>query len=87
MACYQTLGDEHYLFESANVDSFGFFGGLVVKSLPTSAEEADSIPGSGRSPGERNGNPLQYSCLGNPMDRGAWRAIVYEVAKESDMAQ
>jgi len=87
MACYQTLGDEHYVFESANVDSFGFFGGLVIKNLPTNAEEADSIPGSGRSPGEGNGNLLQYSCLGNPMDRGAWGAIVYEVAKESDMAQ
>ena len=42
------------------------------------------IPGSGRSPGEGNGNPLQYSCLGNPMDREAWWAIVHGVAKESD---
>ena len=41
----------------------------------------DSIPGSGRSSGERNGNPLQYSCLGNLMGRGAWRAIVHGVAK------
>ena len=40
-----------------------------------------SIPGSGRSPGEENGNPLQYSCLENPMDRGAWRATVHVVAK------
>ena len=40
-----------------------------------------SIPGLGRSPGEGNGNPLQYSCLENPMDRGAWRAIVHRVAK------
>ena len=39
------------------------------------------IPGSGRSPGEENGNPLQYSCLENPMDRGAWQAIVHGVAK------
>ena len=46
-----------------------------------------SIPGSGRSPGEGNGNPLQYSCLGNPMDRGAWQAIVHEVAKELDMTE
>ena len=44
-----------------------------------------SILGRGRSPGEGNGPPLQYSCLGNPMDRGAWWAIVLEVAKESDM--
>ena len=43
------------------------------------------IPGLGRSPGEGNGNPLQYSCLGNPMDRGAWRAIVHGVSKESDV--
>ena len=62
----------------------------MVKNPPANAgyvRDVDSIPGSGRSPGERNGNPLQYSCLGNPMDRGAWRAIVYEVAKELDMAQ
>ena len=44
-----------------------------------------SIPGSGRSPGEGNGNPLQYSCLENPMDRGAWQAKVHEFA-ESDTA-
>ena len=43
--------------------------------------DTDSVPGSGRSPGEGNGNPLQYSCLGNPMDRGAWRAIVHRVTK------
>ena len=44
----------------------------MVKNLPTNAEDSGLIPGSGRSPGEGNGNPLQYSCLGNPMDRGAW---------------
>ena len=43
-----------------------------------------SVSGSGRSPGEGNGNPSQYSCLGNPMDRGAWQATVHGVAKESD---
>ena len=43
--------------------------------------EADLIPGSGRSPGEGNGTSLQYSCLENPMDRGAWRATVHRVAK------
>ena len=43
-----------------------------------------SIPGAGRSPGEGNGNPTQYSCLGNPMDRGAWRAAVHGVAEELD---
>ena len=60
----------------------GFSGGSVIKNLPASAGNAESIPGSGRSGG--NGNPLQYSCLGNPMDRAAWRTIVHGVAKESD---
>jgi len=59
----------------------GFPGGSVVKNLPANAGVTGSIPGSGRSPGEGNGNPLQYSCLGNPMDRGAWQAIVHRVAK------
>ena len=57
---------------------------LVVKNLPANAGgvgDTGSIPGLGRSPREGNGNPLQYSCLGNPMDRGAWRAIVHGVAK------
>ena len=44
----------------------GFLGGSVVKNLPTNAGNSGSIPGSGRSPGGRNGNPFQYSCLGNP---------------------
>ena len=55
------------------------------KELPASAGDAGFIPGSGRSPGEVNSNPLQYSCLKNPMDRGAWQATVHEVA-ESDTA-
>ena len=62
----------------------GFPGGSVVKNLTASADDIHSIPGSGRSPGEGNGNPLQFSCLGNPMDIGAWQATVHEVA-ESDM--
>ena len=45
----------------------------------------DSIPGSGRSPGVGNGNPLQYSCLENPMDRGAWQATVHGVSKETQL--
>ena len=49
----------------------GFPGNSVVKNPPASAGNLGSIPGSGRSPGERSGYPLQYSCLGNPMDRGA----------------
>ena len=62
----------------------GFPGGSVVKNLPANAEDMGSVPGWGRSPGEGNGNPLKYSCLGNPMDRGAWWATVHGVAKELD---
>ena len=61
--------------------SKGFPGGSVVKNPPANSGDAGSIPASGSSPGEGNGNPLQYSCLGNPVDRGAWQAIVHEVAK------
>ena len=53
----------------------------MVKNLPANAGDPDSIPGSGRSPGEGNRNPFQYSCLENSMDRGAWQATVYGVAK------
>ena len=55
---------------------------LVVKNPPANAEDMGSIPGLERSTGEGNGNPLQYSCLGNPMDREAWWATVYGVAKK-----
>ena len=58
------------------------------KNLPASAGDTryvGLIPGSGRSPGEGNGNLFQYSCLGNPKDRGAYQATVHGVAKESDM--
>ena len=51
---------------------FDFPGGSVVKNLPASAGYADLIPGSGRAPGEGNGNSLQYSCLENRIDSGAW---------------
>ena len=57
---------------------------LVVKNLPASAgdiRDAGLVPGLGRSPGGEHGNPLQYSCLENPMDRGAWLATVHRVAK------
>ena len=53
----------------------------MVKNLPANARDAGLIPGSGRSPGGGNGNPLQYSCLENSMDRGAWRAMVYGVTR------
>ena len=55
----------------------GFPGDSVVKNQPTNAEDPGSILGSGRSPGEGNGNPFQYSFLGNSMDRGAWWATVH----------
>ena len=58
----------------------------MVKDLdPCQLGDEGSIPGSGRSPGEGNGNPLQFSCLGNSVDRGAWRATVHRVTKESDI--
>ena len=62
----------------------GHTGSSVVKNPPASAGEVGSIPPSGGSPGEGNGNPLQYSCLGNPMDRGIWWAIVHGIAKDLD---
>ena len=59
----------------------GFPGGSEVKASASNTGHLGSIPGSGRSPGEGNGNPLQYSCLENPMDRGAWWATVHGVTK------
>ena len=53
----------------------------LVKNPPANAEDAGSIPGTGRSPGEGNGNPFQYSCLENPMDGGAWWATVHGVTE------
>ena len=61
----------------------GFPGGSVVKNLPANAGDVGLIPGSGRSPGEGNGNPFQYPCLQNPMDREVWQATVHGVAKKS----
>ena len=58
-----------------------FVGGSDRRESACNAADLSSIPGSGRSPGEGRGNPLQYSCLENPMDRGAWRGTVYGVAK------
>ena len=60
----------------------GFPGDSVAKNLPANAGDSGSIPELGRSPGKGNGNPLQYSYLGNPMGRGAWRSIVHRVPKE-----
>ena len=60
---------------------WGFPGGSVVKNPPANAGDEGSIPAVRISPGEGNGTPFQYSCLGNSMDRGTWRDIVHEVAK------
>ena len=60
---------------------FGLLGGSEGKVSASNAGDLGSIPGSGRSPGEGKGNPLQYSCLENPMDGGAWWATVHGVAK------
>ena len=57
----------------------------MVKNISANAGDLGSVPGLGRFPGEGNGNPFQYSCLGNPKDRGTWRTIVHGVAKEADI--
>ena len=59
----------------------------MVKNLPAIVGDPGSIPGSGRSPGEENGNPLQYSCLENSMDRGVWWATVHRVTKTDTTEQ
>ena len=65
--------------------NMGFPSGSVVKNLPANTRDMGLISGLGRPPGGRHGNPLLYSCLENPMDRGAWQATVHGVAKASDM--
>ena len=63
----------------------GFPVGSLVKNMPEIAGDAFSIPGSGRSSGGGNSNPLLHSCLGHPMDKGPWRATVYEVTNTYDL--
>ena len=78
------------LYVSMNKSSQGFSVGSVVKNLPDNAGDAGDvglIPGLVRSPGEGNGNTLQYSFLRNPMDRGAWRITVHGSHKESDTTE
>ena len=71
---------QHYWFLRLDKSHKDFPGGLVVKNLPANAGDASLVPQSGRSPGGRNGKPVQSSCLGNPMDRGAWQSTVQGVA-------
>ena len=63
------------------IEIWSFPGGSVVRNLPANVGDMGSIPDSGRSPGVGNGNPLQCSCLGNPMDRGTWWATIYGVTR------
>ena len=77
-----------FLYWLISINTYTYSGAsqvaLVVKDPPTNAgnvRDAGSMPGSGRAPGGGHGNPLQYSCLENPMDRGAWRGMVHGVAK------
>ena len=72
ISCIASLKDRKFL---------GFPGGSFGKEFACNAEDLGSIPGLGRSSGEGNGSPLQYSCLENPMDRGAWQATVHRVAQ------
>ena len=75
-------GRTGYFLRVLKSDPFGpNHGGLDGKESACNAGDLGSIPGSERSPGEGNGYPLQYSCLENPMDRGAWWATVHEVTK------
>ena len=81
------LESQDQVLNSGSVtESKGFPGGWVVKNPPANAGDAGSIPGSGRSHGEGNGNPLQDSCLGNPTVRGIQRATVHGVT-QSDMTE
>ena len=76
----KTVGP-HFIF------NWGFPGGSEGKEPVSNGEDLRSTPGSGRSPGEGEGHPHQYSCLGNPMDRGAWGARVHGVAKSFRMTE
>ena len=71
----------NYEISQGPTQLWGFPAGSVVKKPPANAGDTDLIPGLGRSPGKRHGNLLHHSCLGNPMDRGAWRATVHGAAE------
>ena len=76
--------NENFTIFALSLYHLGFPGGSDGKEFTYNAGNLDSIPGWRRSPGEGNGNPLQYSGLENPMNRGAWQATVHGIAKESD---
>ena len=82
-----TFIDQLLVFNLILGDLWGFPTGSVVKNPTANAGDEGLIPGSERYPREENRNPLQYSCLGNPIDKGARQATVHRVAKESDTAQ
>ena len=86
----QDSGDRKCAFAKVSWNPRASQVALVVKKPPANAgdkRDMGSIPGSGRSPGEGHSNLLQYSCLENPMDRGAWQATVHGVTKESDTTE
>ena len=78
---WKLIDGQRALFNGNPRTILGFPHSSLGKESACNAGNLGSIPGSGRSPGVGNGNPLQYSCLENPMDRGAWRATVHSVAK------
>ena len=80
--CTSLLNQHCCSLSCSGTDTSGAFQeALVVKNLPANAGDTGFIPRSGRSPGEGKSNPLQYSCLGNPMDGGAWQAAVQRFIK------
>ena len=88
--CWENSDGHTLLARKNSYSQFCSAGDSVVKNPPANAGDPwgmSSIPGSGRFPGGRSGNPLQYSCLENPLDRGAWRATVHGVAKESETTE
>ena len=86
---FQVLCKWWWWIIATGIIPLGLPGGSVIKNLPANTEDARDmglIPGSGRSPGEGSDNPLQYSCLGNPMNRGAWRATVHGFAVRHNLS-
>ena len=84
LGCWRTNEDKIWHLVSTKPGPWTSEVLLVVKDLPANAgdiRDVGLIPGLGRSPGAENGTPLHYSCLENPMDRGAWRPTIHEVAK------